>query len=70
VTNNPVKPAMKTSKSQFQDSGNDKVNWKSDDKMATKFYNLNNVPARSRDTSGSRCYGDAELTMLSGEKNK
>lgn len=64
MANNPLKPAVRTPKSQFQTSENDRVDWKDEGKMATKFYDLESTPARSWDTSGSRCYGDAGLTIL------
>ncbi len=64
MANNPIRPAVKTPKSQFQTSENDNIPWKEEGKMATKFYNLKQTPARSLDTSGTRMYGDADLVML------
>jgi len=64
MANNPIKPAVITPKSQYQTSEDDRIPWREEGKMATQFYKLENVPNRSRDTSGDRCYGDAGLTML------
>jgi len=64
MANNPIKPAKITPKSQFQDSEDDRINWKDEGKMATKFYNLDHVPSKDHMTSGNRCYGDSDLTML------
>jgi hypothetical protein len=68
MANNAVKPAVKTPASRYQTSGNDSINWGNE--MATKFYDLSSVPALSRDTSGTRMYGDADLTMLSNMPNR
>jgi hypothetical protein len=51
------------SKRQYATSENDKVNWKDEGKMATKFYKAKCAP-RDKDMSGSRMYGDAELDIL------
>lgn len=67
MANNSVKPAVRTPKSQFQTSENDRVTWKDEGKMATKFYGNVKTPAKSWDTSGTHAYGDAELDMLGGK---
>jgi hypothetical protein len=64
MANNPVKTAKITPKSQFQDSENDRIPWKDEGKMATKFYGDVKTPSKSWDTSGSRMYGDARIDML------
>ena len=70
MSNNPIKPAVRTQKSQFQDSEDDRIPWKEEGKMDTRFYNLNKYPAKSWDTTGVHCYGDAELDMLDSETRK
>lgn len=73
MANNPIKPPVITPKQRYQTNDNDNVAWKDENKMATKFYNLNRTPPKSPDTSGSRSYGDAEIDIFNGQfikKNK
>ena len=69
MANNPVKGASRNSKEQFQTYDNDTVNWNNENKMATKFYNINKFPLKDAQTSGKNAYGNSDLDMLSGSKD-